>query len=275
MRPRLLGAGANRRWRALGRAALAGLVLLGTASEASAAELGWQGTLGFDFLALPPLILTGTGVATVGSSGSGSHLGTLRLAGGIEAAALVPVTDPELTAGLGIVALRASASLGSGSLAPFGPGPLTRSVLPVRGVLAVCLLDPACLPGGFVAIPLSTSSGAVAVGVGGTRLAAGLSILAAPWTVGTAHVEVTTNGGGALALPATGWVHGALSFTSSTALADGALSLVTPIQVGSEPAPPLAGFGRLTLRFVPEPTRALVLAAGAACLVALRRLRRG
>jgi hypothetical protein len=273
MRPGLLVGGANRQWRALRGAAWLGLALLGDAPAAPAAEMRWEGTLGFDFPALPPLLLTGTGVASLDRSGS-SHLGTLHLAGGLEATATAPVTDPEVTTVDGIVALRASASLGRGSLAPFGPGPLTRSALPVRGVIAVCLFDPACLPGGFAALPLSASSGAVGVGVGGTLFAPGVSVLAAPWTVGTALVELTSNGGGPIQLPTTGWVHGALSFTSSTALAGGALSLVTPIQVDSANGRPLAGFGRLTLRFVPEPDRALILAAGAACLVALGRLRR-
>jgi hypothetical protein len=276
MRPQLLEGGMYRRWRVLRVAARAGLALLGAAPPTPGAEMRWEGTLGFDFPApaLPPLALTGTGVATLDASGGGSHLQALRLSGGLSATALAPVTDPEVTAVAGIVALRASASLGSASLGPFGPGPLTRSALPVRGVLAVCLFDPACLPGGFLSIPLSASSGAVGVGVGGTLTAAGVSILAEPWTLGTAFLALTSNGGSPFELPATGWVHGALSFTSSTALAGGALSLVTPIQVTSGSGPPLVGFARLSLRFVPEPDRALVLAAGAALLAVLGRLRR-
>ncbi len=252
-------------------AALAG------APAVRAAEMRWEGSLGFDFLApgLPALALTGTGVATLNGSAGGSHLSALRLAGGLSASALVPVTDPEVAAAEGIVAVRASVALGSGSLAPFASGPLTRSTLPVRGMLAVCLLDPACLPGGFLTIPLSTGNGAAGLGVGGLlTVGTRISILGAPWTLGTALLTVTTEGGATFEVPATGWVHGALSFTTSTALPGGALSLVTPLRVASGSAPPLASFARLTLRFVPEPERALALAAGAALLAALARSRR-
>jgi hypothetical protein len=276
MRPRLHAAGANRGTRPRGArmAALVLLALLGAAPAARAAEMRWEGTLGFDFLApgLPPLVLTGTGVATLATSAGGSHLTALRLAGGIQGQTLAPVSDPEVTGADGLVGLRASASLGSASLAPFGPGPLTRSTLPVRGMLAVCLFDPACLPGGFLPLPLG--DGSAGVGVGGSWSVGRVSIAGAPWTLGTALLSVTSGGGATLAVPATGWVHGALSFTSSTALAGGALSLVTPIHVDSDAGLPLAGFGRLTLRFVPEPDRLLVVGAGAAALAALRRIRR-
>ncbi len=275
LRPQLHARGVNRWWRTAAASSL--LVILAGTPAGRAAEMRWEGTLGFDFLApgLPALAVTGTGVATLNGSGGGSHLSALRLAGGLSASALVPVTDPEVTAAEGIVALRASAALGSGSLAPFGSGPFTRSTLPVRGMLAVCLLDPACLPGGFIGIPLSTGDGAAGLGVGGTLiLGTRISVLGAPWTLGAALLTVTTEGGATLEVPATGWVHGALSFTTSTALAGGALSLVTPLRVSSESAPPVAGFARLTLRFVPEPERALTLAAGAALLAVLGRSRR-
>lgn len=280
MRPRLHARGVNRRWHAaVASSLLVILAVLAGAPAVRAAEMRWEGTLGFDFLApgLPALSVTGTGVATLNGSGGGSHLTALRLAGGLSASAVVPVTDPEVTAAEGIVAVRASAALGSGSLAPFASGPLTRSTLPVRGMLAVCLLDPACLPGGFLAIPLSTGDGTAGLGVGGTwTLGPGsrISILGAPWTLGAALLTLTTEGGATLELPATGWVHGALSFTTSTALPGGALSLVTPLRVASDAGPPLASFARLTLRFVPEPERALALAAGAALLAALARSRR-
>jgi hypothetical protein len=276
LRPRLHAAGVNRVTRC-GSARVAALLLLaalGTAPTARAAALRWEGTLGLDLLSpvLPSLALTGTGVATLDTSAAGSHLTALRLAGGIQGEALAPVTDPEVTGADGVVALRLGASLGSASLAPFGPGPLTRSTLPVRGMLAVCLFDPACLPGGFLPLPLD--AGSAGVGVGGSWSAGRVSLAGAPWTLGTALLGVTTSGGASLAVPATGWVHGALSFTSSTALVGGALSLVTPIRVDSDAGLPLAGFGRLTLRFVPEPDRLLGLLAGAAALAALRRVRR-
>ncbi len=266
-------------------AALA-LLLSASSTPADAAEMRWEGTLRFDFLApaLPPLTLTGTGVATLTASAGAGHLTALRLAGGITASAVVPVTDPETTVE-GLVALRAEVSLGSGTLAPFDPTSpsgepsLTQRTLPVRGLLAVCLLDPACLPGGFLPIPLTTGSGTAGVGVGGLLTVGGagmtrLSLVAAPWTLGTAFLTVTTNAGATFSVPATGWLHGAFSFTTSTARTGGALSLVTPIQVTSETSPAFPSFGRLTIRFVPEPEQLWLFGSGFLALVALARRRR-
>ena len=77
---------------------------------------------------------------------------------------------------------------------------------------------------------------------------------------------------------ASGFAHGPLSFTGSTARPGGAVQLVTPVVVhGSEGLSPPSGFARLTLHFVPEPRALFVLAPSIALLAAgaRRRRRRG
>jgi hypothetical protein len=129
---------------------------------------------------------------------------------------------------------------------------------------------------------LPLNEGAVGPGVGGTavyadpRASSRLSVLGAPWTVGTAVVT-----GGAWpgdpgqTFTARGFAHGPLSNTGTTAAEGGALQLVTPIQIRGG-FPSFAYFARLTIHFVPEPGAALSLSLGALALAVLgRRKRRG
>ena len=69
-------------------------------------------------------------------------------------------------------------------------------------------------------------------------------------------------GGGKLPVFASGFAHGAASLTGSTGLPGGSLQLVTPIRVTSNQGSELAAFGRLRVRFLPEPGVSLLLAAG-------------
>jgi len=64
--------------------------------------------------------------------------------------------------------------------------------------------------------------------------------------------------------------HGPASATGSTAQVGGSLQLITPFTLTTSIAAdgPTIGFASLTLRFVPEPTSALLVAGG---LVALER----
>lgn len=276
--------GARRRpaARALARLALIGACLVAP-RLAGAGELTWQGTLSLEFAApgLGPLALAGTGVAAVNGSGGGGHLASLRLSGGITGTATAPVTDPLLPTTL--AAVEASAALGSGDLAPFSPPApasqpqLTLAAVPVHGELRLCLFDPEC--GNWLALPLTQSSARTGLGVGGLLTLNGfgkgtqISARAAPWTVRTATLSVVTSNGSSVTLAAQGWRHGAGSFTSSTALPGGALSLVTPLQITSDAGQELALFARWTARFVPEPGWGLLVGAGAAGLLLLTRPR--
>jgi hypothetical protein len=242
---------------------------------AKASPLFWEGTLSIEVLGLPPLAMSGGGVATVDGPGAVS-LQTLRLAatrGGIEGTAVAPITDPALAPN---VALRATASLGTGSFAPItggtGTAPLTRRVLPVRGLAKLCLFSTSC--GTFLPLPLTEETpggGLEGVGIGGQVTAGGVgplrfSIEAAPWTLHTATVELATAGGGKLPVYASGFIHGAGSVTGSTAAPGGMLQLVTPMRIISNTGDQMGAFGRLSVRFLPEPGWLVLFAAGLAGL---------
>jgi hypothetical protein len=257
--------------------ALALAACVSSARVASASPRNWEGTLSIEVLGFPPLSVTGGGVSTVDGPGDGALLQTLRIAasrGGITGSAMFPITDPIVQAN-GIASLRATASLASGSLAPISGGtgstPLTRGVLPVRGLVKVCLLSKNCT--NYLPLELTQSTGAgpgagvKGVGVGGLVTVGGterlrISIEGAPWTLHTATVSVASAGGEKISVFTSGFAHGAVSLTGSTGLSGGTLQLVTPIRVRSNQGNDFAAFGRLGVRFLPEPGVSLLLAAG-------------
>jgi hypothetical protein len=239
---------------------------------AGASPLRWEGTLAIELVGLPSLAVTGGGVATVDGPNGGAWLETLRLAasrGGIEGAALAPVTDAALAP---LASVRGTASLGTGSIAPIsggvGTAPLTRRVLPLRGLAKLCLFSTAC--GTYLPLVLTGKTpggGTHGVGIGGVLTVGGtsplrFSIEAAPWTLHTATVGVATPGGGKLPVSAHGFAHGAGSVTGSTGVPGGMLQLVTPIRITSSQGSQMAAFGRLRVRFLPEPGWLVLLAAG-------------
>ena len=128
-------------------------MLFVAAGAADAARLNWSGTLNSTTGELPPLTLTGGGVATVnGSSGTiPAHLNTLRLAasrGGVAGTDTNIITDPE-TAGNGIAALILIGEGGTGTLAPVSGAiasttALTKRVIPAAGLSKICLLSTVC-----------------------------------------------------------------------------------------------------------------------------------
>ena len=245
---------------------------------ASARTLDWEGTLRLDLGNYPPLTFAGSGVATIAGPSGGSQLENLRIAGGISGVGTIPITDPFITASYR--SLRISPQLGTGTLGPFWPvepwpePQLSRKTLPIRGSLRMCMFFSGCIAGSTT--PLSRSSGAEAVGVGGRMTAGGfgatrISIEAAPWTVYSTTLRVDTVHGATADWIRSGWIHGPASSSSSAATPGGALQLVTPLVVRSNSGLVLPGFTSLTLRFVPEPGSTPLLAAGILTLAAIRR----
>jgi hypothetical protein len=269
-----------------GLLALALAACFGAPRDAGAGPLAWQGTLSLEVLGFEPLDLRGGGISTVDGPGDGAFLQTLRLAasrGGIAGSAMVPISDPHVQA-QGIASLRATASLGTGSFAPISGGtgypPLTRRVLPLRGLAKLCLLSTLC--GSFLPLeltqPTGSGSGAKGVGIGGVVTLGGagplqLSIEGAPWTLYTATLTLPGPGGAGFPVFASGFAHGAASLTGSTGLPGGSLQLVTPIRITSSQGHDHAAFGRLHVRFLPEPGWLVLLAAGLLGLGLLERLR--
>lgn len=255
------------------------LVVLLLAGPARAEPLAWDGTLSLDFFTQDPLLahweLTGT--QQLVSEAAPPALQALHIAGGINAAVTALVTDPDALTG-GLAAIQVTAALGVGTLSPFPPLPfgplLTSRVLPVFGVVRLCLLTPSCSTN----LPVVSffQGPATALGVGGTlagSLPGGtrISIQAAPWTLGTATVPVETTGGGSATAFGFGFVHGPGSLSGTTGATSGEIQLVTPMVAASTGA--LSGLGRLRMHFVPEPGQLILLASGCLALFVLARRR--
>jgi membrane protease YdiL (CAAX protease family) len=255
---------------------------LAVATAGTAGEMRWSGTLSLDLVSpgLPLVSIPGTGVATVNAAGGGFGPTSLRLAGGVTGTASAPVTDPDAVAS--IRSVRGSVTLGTGALRPFSPSAplgevqLTQRTLPVRGSARLCLFFSGCQSA--LTLPLTVADGRTGLGVGGSWTVGGfgavrISIEAAPWTPRTASVIVTTESGETVGVPAAGWIHGPFSLATTAALTSGAISLVTPMRIAFSGGQQLPAFGRLTLRFVPEPGLLPSLAAGIAALFCLGRNR--
>lgn len=260
--------------------------LLLAAPAAQAAVLQFQGAIELELGTLPPVPVTGTGLATVNGSGGLGHLNTLELDGGITGGAVVPITDPIVTAG-GIVEIRATGTLGAGVLGNISGAlqntqlGLTQNTLPVIGQARICLLYSGC-NSGSITLPF-TNNGTQGFGLGGLVTAGGsgtirVSVLAAPWTMKTRTLSNRTDNGGITFPASAGFAHGPASLTSSTALTSGVVQLVTPLQVTTTGIPgnndKIALFGRLKLHFIPEPGLLLLLASGVGLLAVFGSRRR-
>jgi hypothetical protein len=151
----------------------------------------------------------------------------------------------------------------------------------VTGLAQLCVIASNC--GVTIPIPL-TINGTQGVGLGGgltvntfatSANAFKVSLVGAPWTLGTASVTaIPTDNGGTSTATARGFVHGPVSGTSNTATGSGVIQVVTPVRVTTTLNPPnnvLAVLGILKLQLVPEPGLILLLGSGIAGLVLLGR----
>jgi len=257
------------------------------ASPSRASELDWEGTLAVDVGDFPGGVAwTGTGVATVNVSAGGSALETLRVdplpfpttGGGYGELTFVVPTHPLVAGPFKTMAGFGDPGFAGGTLAGFsGGGPL--GGVPVGGI--------AVGSGQPDAFNFTRNEGRTGFGVGGSHITTRrvcapcpttdptwwmftpvrLSIYGAPWTLGTVTVDnsATTNSFGPVFATTRGFLHGPASNTSTAALAGALLQLVTPMQVpmisvyhyGS-----IGYFGKLTLRFIPEPGSLLLVGSG-------------
>jgi hypothetical protein len=123
------------------------------ATGAAASVLNFEGTVTTITGSLPPVPITGGGVATVNGPDSPipAHLATLRLKasrGAVSGTATNLITDPEV-AGNGIAAIIVQGALRTGTLAPISGAvesgaALTHARLPLGGVAKLCLLSTVC-----------------------------------------------------------------------------------------------------------------------------------
>jgi hypothetical protein len=163
-------------------------------------------------------------------------------------------------------------------------------VLPVQGLVKICLLSTACDQGALNLILTQTTTvppGVKGVGIGGLVTIGGqgairMSIVAAPWTIKTATVidDITTavsRNRTFLNITMKGFAHGPLSGTTSTANVSGVVQIVTPNQVRTNlPAGSnlkVSAAVTSIVRFVPEPGLLLLLGSGVTGLALLGRSR--
>ncbi len=264
----------------------------GIAAQANAAVVKWSGSLKVELGTLPPVVSTGTGLATVNGSGGGSHLDTLQFDGGIVGNGTVPVTDPDVTA-VGITEVRViDAGMGAGTFGPFsgtgngGPFATSQNTLPLSGSARICLFFEGC-DSMFLQIDLmglSPGGASATVGVGGILTLgryAGIrvSVINNPWTVGTRAISnIPTDNGGSTTYTAMGFVHGPASGgASSAALTSAVINVITPQEVETLDIPGnnarIALFTRLEIHVIPEPGLMLLLGSGVVGLAVIGRHR--
>jgi len=270
------------------------------AGVVNAARLNWEGTFVLDISEFGRSDIRGGGVATVNSSGGGvpAHVNTLRLAGSrghISGSFLNIVTDPE-GAGNGIAGLLWEDILGgTGTFGGISGGvastsTMTPNLMPIHGVVKVCLLSTVCtmnlsLPfTGPTTVNGVPGTGLKGIGIGGTQTIGGyggirMSIEHNPWTIKTMTLldQTTTVDGSLVILSITdkGWAHAPVSTTSSTAQPNGMVQLVTPNQIQTNLAfgsnDQVRAAGSLVIRFIPEPGLLVLLGSGVAGLAILGR----
>ena len=227
-----------------------------------------------------PVAITGVGVAQIQSDPNGA-LERLDIVAGFVGAGIGRVIPPPVSVtDYAFEAARPALGLGTGRFER-GAGPAR---IPLTGLQRLSYLVPSTVPPGVrrYVFPLPLSEGGRGAGAGGTVVfgsSTRISVLGAPWTVGTASTSgYTPSGPSSVAtFSARGFAHGPLSNTGTTARDGGALQLVTPIRFQTFWGPaPIVHFARLTVRFIPEPAPLLALGVGALALAWLgrRRIRR-
>jgi len=239
------------------------LVLAVLATPSRGVNLPFTGTLAIQLAALPPISVSGSGVAALNGSGPSGHLTGLAIPGSAFSTAglVLPFTDPAIEASFG--GLELTVHNGSGVFGGVG-GAGFGGAMPLQGLFKVCLLGPPCsLSTANLNVPLSVAGQAGTVTVQGPP---NLTVIGAPWTTGTVAIRTLSSH--------TFTAMGGVSPLSNTGALSGIVTLVTPIFVSTSlatsfPVWPL--FGILTLHFVPEPGTIVLLGSGIAGFAAAGR----
>jgi PEP-CTERM motif len=251
----------------------------GVASQASATVLSFTGTIGVNIAGLGTIPLTGAGAATVNGSSPGTHLSSFVLGGGTFAGQVpVPITDPAAAPINGL--FLSIVGNNPGTFAGFSGGGPAGGVMGINGQAVVCLFaffGTIPCPVAGLSVPFS-QNGTRGLGIGGAPIAVfntavniGVTVQGFPWA-GSGSFGTTGS-------PVVAFAHGPASGDSSSAAqGSGVVQLVSPLLINTTiPASSfLAGYGILTLHFVPEPGTLLLLATGAAglALVGRKRMRK-
>jgi hypothetical protein len=235
------------------------LSLGGSASDARAVVLGFDGTLALQIATLAPVAIPGSGPATVNGSLGGGHVTSLDLLASHFGTTgfVLDITDP---GAFPIEAVKVTAHNGPAAFAGSG-GAGFGGTMPIYGTAKVCMYGNC---GGSsnisnLSVPLSVVG---AGGVATVMAAINLSVIGAPWTTGIAAIGTITAMGG-------------VSPLSNTGAPSGAITLVTPIfistNIGSFAIVP--AFGILTMHFIPEASTFLLLGSGLVATAAYGRSR--
>jgi hypothetical protein len=165
-----------------------------------------------------------------------------------------------------------------------GTGLLAPSTLPATGGAKICLLVaplPPCVAQLNLVVGATSAGLQIGGGVGGILTIGGtgtirISILGAPWAVGTVSAVNRTDNGGFDVFAENGFAHGPLSGTTSTATQSGVLQIVTANHitvVGPGDNDINGNISRLLVHFIPEPGLLLLFGSGAVGMVLLGRKR--
>ena len=230
----------------------------GVAQAAPTSTLN-QGQLSLSITALAPIVIDqlAPGMITASvSRGAGNSLTGVAFPDQIFSTAgfVLPVTDPSASP---IKGVQATAANGAASFHATAGG--FGGTMPLAGQNKVCLFGPCSAAVANISVPLNVA------GVGGSatvNAAVALTVLGAPWTTGTAQIGTVT-------------AMGHVSPVSSTGMASGTVSLVTPVfvstNIGASAVVPIFVVMDLT---IPEPGQLALMATSVAGLVAVGVARR-
>jgi len=275
-----------------------GLASLLAGPSARAGLLQFESLLEVEFSNLGGATASTTGSGVVQVNGAGSlgpiHSLTFVTVNPAKIDTTIPVTEPTVAVTIPSVrftAVQLRPDVQGNELAPISgvlqntTSALTRNTVAFGGNVRICLFFAGC-NSGHIDLPLGDTSLGVVVGpgVGGTVTGASgeirVSLVGAPWTVGTVSISDRTDNSGITILTLMGYARGPAGMPSTAGLPGGVVQFVSANQVTALGVPgsnDISGqFLIHRLHFVPEPGALVLLGGGALTMLVLgqRRARR-